>query len=118
MPKSLVYRELVLHSPSVLLPRTARLYAKLTRELGRVPESLVHGELVLHSSSVLLPRTARLYAKLTRGLGRVPKSLVYRELVLHSSSVIYASLQFGGKCIISSSAQVYSSSFCSLTFHF
>ena len=77
MPKSLVYRELVLHSPSVLLPRTARLYAKLTRELGRVPESFVHGVLVLHSPSIL-----------------------------------YASLQFGA------SAQVYSPSFCSLTFHF
>ena len=83
-----------------------------------MPESLVHGELVLHSPSVLLPRTARLYAKLTRGLGRVPESLVHGVWVLHSSSVMYASLQFGGRCIISSSAQVYSPSFCSLTFHF
>ena len=69
MPESFVHGELVLHSSSVLLPRTARLYAKLTRDLGRVPESLVHGELVLHSPSVLLPRTARLYAKLTRVFG-------------------------------------------------
>ena len=83
-----------------------------------MPESLVHGELVLHSPSVLLPRTARLYAKLTRELGRMPESFVHGELVLRSSSVMYASLQFGGRCIISSSAQVYSSSFCSLTFHF
>ena len=53
MPKSFVYRELVLHSPSVLLPRTARLYAKLTRGVGRVPKSLVYRELVLHSPSVM-----------------------------------------------------------------
>ena len=62
MPKSLVHGELVLHSPSVLLPRTARLYAKLTRGLGRVPESFVHKKLVLHSPSVLyapLPKLAR-----------------------------------------------------------
>ena len=34
MPESFVHGELVLHSPSVLLPRTARLYAKLTRVFG------------------------------------------------------------------------------------
>ena len=83
-----------------------------------MPKSFVHGELVLHSPPVLLPRTARLYAKLTRGFWRVPESFVHGELFLHSSSILYASLQFGGQCIISSSAQVYSSSFCSLTFHF
>ena len=77
-----------------------------------MPESFVHGELVLHSPSVLLPRTARLYAKLTRGFWRMPESFVHGELVLHSPSILYASLQFGA------SAQVYSPSFCSLTFHF
>ncbi|MBD5403511.1 MAG: hypothetical protein HDR55_00790 [Treponema sp.] len=59
MPKFLVYGELILHSPSVLLPRNARLYAKLTSDLWRMPEFLVHGEQVLHSPSVLLPRTAQ-----------------------------------------------------------
>ena len=62
MPESFVHGVWVLHSLSVLLPRTARLYAKLTRGLGRVPESFVHGELVLHSPLVLyapLPKQAR-----------------------------------------------------------
>ena len=66
MPESFVHGELVLHSPSVLLPRTARLYAKLTRGLGRVPKSLVHGELVLHSSPVLyapLPKLTRVFGE-------------------------------------------------------
>ena len=49
MPEFLAYRELVLHSPPVLLPRTARLYAKLASGLGQAPAFLAYGELVLHS---------------------------------------------------------------------
>ena len=49
----LVHGELVLHSPPVLLPRTARLYAKLASKLGQVTEFLAYGVLVLYSSPVL-----------------------------------------------------------------
>ena len=72
MPEFLVHKVLVLHSPPVLLPRTARLYAKLTSGyckpaplgalgIGRMLESLVCGVLILHSPPVLyapLPKLA------------------------------------------------------------
>ncbi len=82
MPEFLVHKVLVLHSPPVLLPRTARLYVKLARWLGQVPKFLVYRVQVLHSPPVLLPRMARLYVKLARWLGQVPEFLVYRVPVL------------------------------------
>ena len=92
MPEFLAYREQILHSPPVLLPRTARLYAKLASGLGQAPAFLAYGELVLYSSPVLLPRTAQAYTKLASKLGQVPKFFVYGVLVLHSPPVLPASL--------------------------
>ena len=64
MPKFLAYKELVLHSPPVLLPRTARLYAKLASGLGQAPKFLAYGVLVLHSPSVLYAPLPKLASKL------------------------------------------------------
>ena len=89
MPKFLAYGELVLHSPPVLLPRTARLYAKLASELRQAPAFLAYRVLLLHSSPVLYAPLPKLASE----LGQVHAFLAYREQILHSPPVLPASLQ-------------------------